>query len=80
MFALILYFLFWFTGVSPATATGWSRECIERFNDLTLNQDLVALVKEKEDNVLSLDLIDTNTDDDILIRKVLVDEGLAKAI
>ncbi|KAL9952201.1 hypothetical protein ACROYT_G039416 [Oculina patagonica] len=55
----------------------WSPIATQRFIQLTENRKLAAKVYSLVRNVLSLDLYDTNTEEDVHINQVLIDEGYA---
>lgn len=62
----------------------WTAEDCWRFQELSVEKDLVSVVKEivldpsSGDTVLSLTLIDVSDSDDVFIDKVLIDEGRAE--
>lgn len=63
----------------------WAVEDCIRFQELCEEQEFVGICKEvgkdplnPSEPLLTLDLIDTSTDEDIYLNKQLVDEGRAK--
>ncbi|CAH1773704.1 unnamed protein product [Owenia fusiformis] len=72
-------------GIKPVTGDTWTEESKMRFQDIVMEKDFVALIKkfpsdEPEDNKVpkvSVQLIDTSGDSDIIIHNILVEEGYA---
>ncbi|XP_074656038.1 tudor domain-containing protein 7B-like [Tubulanus polymorphus] len=62
-------------GVTPL-GDKWSPEAERRFSELTLDKDLLALVRQRLDDKILISLVDTSSDDDICIDEVLLNEGL----
>ncbi|XP_048586381.1 ATP-dependent RNA helicase TDRD9 isoform X1 [Nematostella vectensis] len=63
----------------PDCPTGmWSHQANQRFTELVQNRNLVAKVYSQLHDVLRVDLYDTNTNQDIHINQILINEGLAQ--
>lgn len=58
-------------------AGAWSKRATQTFIQLTENRKLAAKVYSQVKNVLRVDLYDTNTEEDIHINQLLIDEGFA---
>ncbi|XP_075215820.1 tudor domain-containing protein 7-like isoform X2 [Lycorma delicatula] len=74
------------TGIVPAHRDWTVDDCL-RFQDLVVEKQLVSIVMEKgpdllnpSESVLGLQIIDTTTDEDIIIANLLVEERRAKSV
>ncbi|OXU29931.1 hypothetical protein TSAR_011134 [Trichomalopsis sarcophagae] len=74
-------------GITPKLKGDWSVKDTLRFNELIVSKKLVSIIKscdmdnlQSGDTVLSLELIDTTTSEDIYITNVLVNENRADRV
>lgn len=75
------------TGITPKLKGDWSVKDTLRFNELVVSKELVSIIRscdmdnlQSGDTVLSLELIDTKTEEDIYIANVLVNENRADKV
>lgn len=72
------------SGVSPINKD-WSVEDCLRFQDMVIEKNFVSIIENVEsdplhtnESLLTLNLIDTSTDSDVYVNKLLSGEGRAK--